>query len=147
MPSDTNRRLNIFERRGWCPVRYAHHPKPIKDALRKLGLRPQIKQCFANSQRFFMGATWLDLEYYEGYITTIIPMPHGWLLWEEQLIDLTLDYGPDEIEYHGSTVYTRDEVRKNMVRTMQWCVMDDRVLHSHHPRSDEIEAMRAEGSR
>ena len=146
MSSDTNRRIDIFKRRGWCPVRYAHHPKPIKDALRKLGIRPQMKQCFSNCQRLFMGARWLDLEYHEGYITTIIPMPHGWLLWEEQLIDLTLP-SDREIEYHGSTAYTRDEVQLNMARTIQWCVMDDRVLHSHHPRSDEIEAMRAEGSR
>lgn len=137
--SDTDRRLDICTRLGWFPVPYAHHPKPIRNAIRRAGFRPAMKQCFANCQRLFLDAPELDLEYHEGYITSIIPMPHAWLLWEGQRIDLTLRYDEDGIEYHGSTAYTRDEVRANMARTLQWCVMDDRALHLHHPHRKQFE--------
>ena len=53
-----DRSRRIYEgimRRGWYPARWAHHPQPIKDAIRFLRFRPQVKHCFANRQKLLLG--------------------------------------------------------------------------------------------
>jgi len=86
--------IRTYNRQGWYPVPWAHHPKPIKDALRRFGLRPMIKECFRNCQAFMFrnmleGET-LDLVYCEGWVQDLIPLEHAWLEYEGKLLDLTL---------------------------------------------------------
>lgn len=135
-----DRRIDSFIRNGWYPVPYRHHPKPIKEALREIGMRPQMKQCFANCQRFITQVDWLELEYHEGYATSLIAFPHGWLVWEGQRIDLTLDI--DDCVYHESIAYTQEEVLINVVQTGLYTVIDPRALELLHPwRADWDAAM------
>lgn len=146
MGDDLDKRLRAFQRNGWYPVPYRHHPRPIRDALRRIGLRPAMKQCFANCQRFVLNVDWLDVEYHEGYVTATIPIPHAWVVWEGQIIDLTLKADDNrDIIYHGSTVYSRIAILANVRKTEAWCVIDERALMQHHPLREEFELLRRLG--
>lgn len=136
-------KIRSFLTNGWCPVPYAHHPKPIRDALREVGLRPAMKQCFANCQRLLVTSS-LDLEYHEGWAVHLIPFEHAWLVWEGQRIDLTLR--GDDMDYRESIQYTKAEVLLNAVETSQWAVMDPRALAELHPMRARFELLQQQRS-
>lgn len=114
--NDVDRKIRTWQKMGWCPVRYAHLPKPIKDSIREIGFRPQMKQCYANCQRFVIHTNLEGVEYHEGWVMSIIPIEHAWLTWNGQVIDLTLE--PDgKHEYLDSTAYTREEIIRSLWHT------------------------------
>jgi hypothetical protein len=122
-----NRRFEGWHARGFWPVRWAHHPIPIKDVIRTAGFRPLMKQCFRNCQLFALHNArlnlGLDVEYHEGWATSIIPFEHAWLVWRGKVVDLTLDDADEVgIVYGESTVFTPDDIRRNM-----------RLTHTYSP--------------
>ena len=141
--NEVDRRIDIYQRLGWCPVPYAHHPKEIRDALRRIGMRPQMKQCFRNCQRFMVYVDWLEVEYHEGWIMSIIPIKHAWLKWDGQIIDLTLNKNEKDLEYLNSTTYTVTEIRKSVFRTGVWGPVDEYKLSEIGPYADLYKQMRA----
>ena len=117
---DIERRLQVLKRQGWCPVPYRHHPKPIKDAIRCLRFRPQLKQCYRNAQLLFLSSKdlGLDLKYMEGWCVQTevgLPFEHAWLIWQGQIVDLTLM--SHEYEYQFSVESSVEEVREFLVRS------------------------------
>lgn len=140
MSDRTDDRIRSWRRNGWHPVRFAHHPLQIKDAIKRIGMRPQMKQCYRNCQRFKIYATWLEVEYHEGWvmsITPIPPIPHAWLVWGDRIIDLTLE--PDiNIQYLNSNIYTAEQIRANMEKTYLWCAIDERAFAEISPFTETI---------
>lgn len=108
---DVIRQLN---ERGWAEALWAHHPPEVRAAIRSLGWRPQVKQCFANCQRFAL-ARLLEVEYREGWVHTVIPIQHAWLVYRGEILDLTLDPGRD-VEYLESYAVPLEEVALAAVR-------------------------------
>lgn len=112
--SEAEKICEVYARQGWHPAKWAHHPKMIKEALRQTGIRPRIKQCYANCQRLITSGHPIaeDLEYHEGYVHTIIPLPHAWLTYGHAIVDLTLPPGK---EYGPSVAYSLAEVRRSVM--------------------------------
>jgi len=130
--NETDRRIDIYRRMGWCPVPYAHHPPEIKAAIRKLRMRPQMKECFMNCQKFYIFDLTIpdeDIIYHEGWIETIIPLQHAWLEWKGQIIDLTLNKYEKDIKYLKSNTYSRTEVRAAVVKHGVWRPVDDYKMY------------------
>jgi hypothetical protein len=111
-------KIEQWQERGWAPVRWAHHPPAIKDALRRIRMRPMIKQCYRNAQLFILRtcSEFDGLEYREGIVISEqapIPIMHAWLGWQGEAIDLTLDDAVPVIEWAvplrelGRTIATR----------------------------------------
>ncbi len=100
-----DRRIELFVRRGWCPIRWAHHPQPIKDLIRAGGCVPKLKCCYENSARLVMTACGTEYEsrlrYCEGWASTIIPIAHAWLTLDDEIVDLTLGTGDDYPPIYG----------------------------------------------
>jgi|AntDeeMinimDraft_6_1070357.scaffolds.fasta_scaffold06662_4 hypothetical protein len=135
-------RFDHYVKHGWCPVPWKHHPEPIKEALRGMGWKPQLKQCFYNSQRFLVTARQmgldLDLEYHEGYAQTLIPFEHAWLVYEGEVLDLTLP--PDrEPVYHDSLVFGYNDIVEHMRETEMWAKVSGMAdLWELHPLKDQF---------
>ncbi len=149
MGDDTNRRCDGFLTRGFYPVRWAHHPPEIKDAIRLIGFRPLMKQCYRNSQLFAIRnadlGLGLDLEYREGWGLSLIPIEHAWLVYKGEVLDLTIDDG--RIEYAQSYSYTPEQIRANMVRSLSWCPLTDgrrfSEIHPHRKMWAELNRLEA----
>jgi hypothetical protein len=123
--------ITIYLRDGFCPARTDHLPKKVQDILDEIGLVPGIKECFANCQRFAIDVDRyqlpLDVEYREGYVISIIPIEHAWLMVDGETVDLTLD--PDrEHEHLRSYAVPVDEIRTNMLKTRSYCAVRPREL-------------------
>jgi hypothetical protein len=58
-------------------------------AIRNLGFKPQVKQCFYNSQMLAISDMTDKIRYVEGYAINIIPTLHGWCEINGKVIDLT----------------------------------------------------------
>lgn len=143
---ELEKRISGYQLRGWYPAKWAHHPKPIKTALHLIGLRPQIKGCFANCQRFVLGENSLQLGlnvvYREGWAYNLIPFEHAWLEFEGSIVDLTLDNSRDrDTCYLDSTAYTVDQIRANLVRQRVFTPVDQRELARIRPIIDKILAI------
>lgn len=108
---DVIRQLN---ERGWAEALWAHHPPEVKAAIRTMRWRPQVKQCFANCQRFALARV-LDVEYREGWVQTLIPVEHAWLVYRGEILDLTLDPGRGA-EYLESYAVPLEEVALSVIR-------------------------------
>lgn len=79
-----------YHKHGYCPLATARHSKEVRDAIRAAGMRPMMKQCFKNSQRFIMRSDLADrLTYVEGVVGRATF--HAWLLLDGKILDLTLD--------------------------------------------------------
>lgn len=106
--------------RGWAPALWAHHPPEVKKVFRVSGWVPQVKQCFANCQRFALDSSHdLDVEYREGYVVTVIPMEHAWLVYKGKVLDLTLD--PDrEVQYLDSYAVHYGEILDMIMSTHRY---------------------------
>lgn len=121
----TEEKIAHYQRHGQCPVDIDHLPEAIQKALRHLRIAPLMKECFANCQKLVFHnqhlETALDLEYHEGYAVGLIPFEHAWLVFEGELVDLTI--GPDRaypIEYRDSYTYSVQQVRDNVLETKMW---------------------------
>lgn len=133
---------DIYRRQGWYPAPWSHHPQEAKDAIRRMGWRPRIKECFYNSQYFLYNSGIKGLEYHEGWIISVISMEHAWLVHEGQRLDLTL--GPDRstpVVYGNSVSSTSREVSLNMLLTKSYTVVKHEALAALGPwksRWDEL---------
>jgi len=61
----------------------------VMRAIKNLGFKPQVKQCFYNSQMLAMSDTTDTIKYVEGYAKNFIPTLHGWCEINGKVIDLT----------------------------------------------------------
>lgn len=130
----------IFEglrKRGWYPARWAHHPPAVKRKLRSFRWRPQVKQCFANCQRFVLDNATSpdpldDVEYHEGWVLALIPIAHAWLTVGGEVVDLTLE-PDDDREIIASNHYTVDQVRHAVVSHGHFGPVDQRALNHASP--------------
>jgi hypothetical protein len=119
-PLTTERKVELYNRQGWCPVPWRHHAPEIRELIHMLGFRPQMKCCYMNSQRFVVGnyhkGAGLDLEYREGWaIGCIVPVQHAWLLYKGEVLDLTLD--SSKTQYLQSCAVDVEEVLEHMIKT------------------------------
>ena len=137
----TSRRAAGLAQRGCYPARWAHHPREIKDALRALGLRPMLKQCFRNAQRFLLHApaVGVDVEYREGWALLMgIPIQHAWLSYRGKVLDLTSDRG---LRYwRGYRIETR-EVLVTLHRTRFYGVVRPDLMHAASPYREGFEQL------
>jgi hypothetical protein len=122
---NTDQKIEMYCKRGWCPVPWAHHPKEIRDELRRMRFRPKMKSCFENCQRFVMH-TMLDVRYTEGYAVSMIPVEHAWLTWNGRIIDLTLQ---DVHSYLSGTQYTWGQVAKSISKTGVFGPVNQSILN------------------
>jgi hypothetical protein len=147
-----NRVLDIYGRQGWYPIPWRHHPAEVRDLIRVMRFRPQMKCCYMNSQRFLLGNqnlhAGLDLEYREGWIMKLIPIQHAWLLYNGEVLDLTLD--SRETHYLKSIGSTIDQVLSHMIETGVYGeVVPYQELHQISPwleHLDRLEQMVAQKS-
>lgn len=122
---DAQKLAETYFKQGYVNALWAHHPPEVKAAIREFGWRPQIKNCFMNSQQFFLDCwrrkpeLFERLEYHEGYVVTILPLEHAWLKLDGEVLDLTLDPGIGR-EYLRSHTYGSEEVLKHVVKTGTW---------------------------
>ena len=126
----------LYLKQGWCPVKWSHHPKVIKDILRAIRLVPGMKECFANCQRFVTDVDLhgfdLNVEYREGYVVSILPIEHAWLTVNGEVVDLTL--APDRPrEYLDSYAVPVDEIRRNMLEQKAYCPVRPQELMKLSP--------------
>lgn len=116
--------IAVYLRDGFCPAKTDHLPQKVREVLDEIGLIPGIKECFANCQRFVVDVALyglpLDVEYREGYVMSILPIEHAWLVVDGEVVDLTLD--PDrEREYLRSYAVPVDEIKRNMLEQKAYC--------------------------
>jgi hypothetical protein len=138
----TERKIQIYNRQGWYPVSWRHHPPEIRNLIRMLGFRPQMKCCYMNSQRLFIGnqhyQAGLDLQYREGWIQTVIPIQHAWLLYKGEVLDLTLD--SRETHYLESIGSTLDQVLAHLIWTRTYSpVRSEREAYQISPWREAME--------
>ena len=66
-----------------------------RSALRQVRRKDfPIKMCFSNSQRIVLADPSNELRYAEGYVSSIIPIHHGWVDLNGKVIDVTLRTHP-----------------------------------------------------
>lgn len=125
-------RLHQYLEMGWAPVPWSHHPPEIRDALRRFKIRPGMKLCYANSQRFLLAASTQDrqlasrLEYREGVCKSSERMfEHGWLSFDGNVLDLTLK---DRYEYVEWKTYTMIEIADRCLEMKAYGPVDERAL-------------------
>ena len=107
-----DRRIDLYLRRGWAPVPWAHHPPHIKEAIREARMVPKMKSCFENSQRIIL-KTRRPFTYAEGWVATAhtpFPIQHGWLIDDStgERVDLTLKV--QDVKPLVSWTVARDEL-------------------------------------
>ena len=128
MGLSVERKIEVYIGRGWCPVPWRHHPQEIRDEIRRLGFRPQLKQCFRNSQIFLVGSTLEGLEYMEGWSRSPsgIPVVHAWLLYDGKPLDLT----SETLVPICGTKYKRDDVGASARATEMWQAINESEIYS-----------------
>ena len=117
-----DRVLEVFNQQGWYPVPWRHHPPEIRRLIRASRFRPQLKQCYANCQQLIISnqqsGFGLDLHYREGWIETVIPMQHAWLVYNGEILELTLTPNFNhEVQYLNSLECSIDEILVHMLKT------------------------------
>ena len=122
MERDTLRVLQVWAQQGWYPVPWRHHPPEIRDLIRALRFRPQLKQCYSNCQKLILGNIKLKfglaLEYREGWIQVRqVPVPHAWLLFRGEVLDPTIPPSSNPVQYLESVVVTPAEIMASVVTT------------------------------
>ena len=141
IPRDLERVIETYHKQGWYPVKWSHHPPEIKAALRAIGYRPRMKECYGNSQRLFLSDLLVgDLEYVEGHAGNMVPVQHAWLLYEGEVLDLTLDN--DTMRSDLVIKYTREQVRKTLVRTECFGPVSEAASYLTNPINAGIAAHR-----
>lgn len=133
------RKIREYLSTGRAQVPWKHHPKEVRDELRRVGMRPLLKQCFMNSQKFVL-ETELDVTYHEGWAHSVIPIEHAWLEHNGEVLDLTI-YDNTDVEYLASNVYTRWEILQSVRNTACWTVIDQRALSEIGPWHKQFEEL------
>jgi hypothetical protein len=133
---------------GFCPVPTSHLGKQIRDALDAMGLQPGMKECFANCQKFVTmnerRGLGLDVVYVEGWVQSIIPMEHAWILHRGSIVDLTLS--PDRkypTQYLGGIEYSAEDVLANMIETGTYSPIDQERLFKIGPFYEQWKQLEA----
>jgi len=132
MARDIEKVIDTYFKKGWYPAVTKHHPKEIKKELKRLSFRPGIKECFRNSQYFIMFAhPDLELEYREGWVQRHIPFEHAWLVYQGEVLDLTLP--PEDVVYLEGYRVPRVAVQKHLVRAKMYSAIQPRRLSEISP--------------
>lgn len=115
--------IRVWNRQGWYPVPWRHHPQEIRELIRALKFRPQLKQCYANCQKLMLGNRHLrfnlDLQYREGWYCSVIPVQHAWLLYRGEILDPTI-VPLEPARYMDSLGCTIEEILVHMIKTRQY---------------------------
>jgi len=127
-------------KRGWAEALWAHHPPEVKAAIREMRWRPQVKQCFANCQRLALSRK-LEVEYREGWIQTIIPIQHAWLVFQGKVLEMTLDPGR-EVEYLDSYPVSMEELALSIIRRRSYGPVYPKELDGMNPLAAQIRQLR-----
>ena len=61
----------------------------VMRAIKSLGFKPQVRQCFYNSQMLALNDDTNAIRYVEGYGKNLIPTLHGWCEINKKVIDVT----------------------------------------------------------
>jgi hypothetical protein len=89
-----------------------------------------------NCQRFILGSS-LEVEYREGWVQTLIPMEHAWLIYKGEVLDLTLDPCRDVVYLDSHTASVLD-IQLRMVRTGEYGPIFPRDLAELSPFRKEM---------
>lgn len=121
----TEEKIARYRQQGYCRAHTAHHPEHIRQILKTIGLYPNIKECFANCQRFVLGVddhnVGLEATYHEGYVFGLIPFEHAWVEIDGEVLELTLDdWDRRKYDYRDSYIYTVNDIRQNVLDTHHW---------------------------
>lgn len=118
-------KLAKYNKNGWLPVPYNHHPEPVRRAIKAAHLRPAMKQCYQNSQRLMVCQNEVKFKYYEGLVGSIIPLQHAWLELDGKIVDVTLD---KPLEVLARYECSAEEIRLHMIQTRTYGpVHEDRL--------------------
>jgi hypothetical protein len=122
------RKIIEYMSRGYATVPWGHHPKAIRDELRRMGLRPMLKSCFRNCQAFAL-RTELPVEYREGWVLSLgVPLEHAWLNYEGKIVDLTI-YDQTGIKHLGSVSCSKREILLAMASHNCYGIVKRREVH------------------
>jgi hypothetical protein len=136
-----DREIEGFLKRGYYPARTAHLHPDLKKLLKDAGIRPGIKQCFANCQQillasagFLQNGSWPRvpiladrLAYHEGIgLSSVEKMPilHAWLTLDGVVQDPT----SQSILHDRSHRYTAEDVRIRVVERQAYGPVDELAL-------------------
>lgn len=137
-----HQRIEEYRRTGGCRVRWWHHPKEVRDAIRRAGLQPMMKKCWRNSQRLFISDHQLEgLTYHEGWASGIITFEHAWLRYKGEILDLTIDSSPAREPVHYPEkylTYTLDELLEVISTHMTWGPVNQTALTLLNPKTELI---------
>lgn len=123
----TNKIFNQLMKNGWSPVPYKHHPIHVKQTIKRIGFRPQAKQCFRNAQMIVSSWHNYQFRYVEGIVSSIIPIVHAWIIDEKDVHhDITLNPAPNIL---CCKIYDRIQVIENMAKTLCYTSMNDEWLN------------------
>jgi hypothetical protein len=105
--------------------------------ITSLRMKPEIKQCYYNSQMFAMGDD--SVHYYEGfcYDEGLVPLEHAWNVVNGEVVDLTLDVvdrkfkekrKPASTVYYGIEIpgklVAQNTLKSGMAEAMYWKVFE-----------------------
>ncbi|RLB44655.1 MAG: hypothetical protein DRH30_00825 [Deltaproteobacteria bacterium] len=119
----TDKKIELFRKQGWCPVKWAHHPQAIKDLFRKGRFVPKMKACFENAAKLVLASRGTEHEgrvvYVEGHLMLYgyIPIHHAWIEFDGKEIDVTLNNG-DELVAAGRIELF--DLNKALLQTKRW---------------------------
>ena len=138
---DSKERFDHYVEYGWAPAPQDSLPDYVQDLLGRMGFEPRMKECFANCQRFMVDYARLvrrlglehEVEYHEGYVISLIPFEHAWLVIDGTIVDITLGSDRD-IRYLRSYTYSSDEINRNLAESgMYKPLTGHRDLHALSP--------------
>lgn len=104
----------------------------VNEALKNIGFKPRMKECFYNAQLLAMNDKTGQIKYCEGFGMSIIPCNHGWAMINDKVIDITWKddegknyFGDFDKSYFGFSLPT-ERVTQKMFKT-GWAVswLDD----------------------
>jgi hypothetical protein len=94
-----------------------------------------MKSCWHNAQRFLLEApAELGVQYREGWVQSLIPVAHAWLVYEGRLLDLTLQV--DEECYLRSYAVSRDAVRRHVWGSFEYSAVRPERLERLNPLAE-----------
>lgn len=102
MNYNAERTIDRLRKNGWAPVRWAHHPDAIRELIHEAGFRPAAKACYTNCGKLILACRFgpyeCDLVYCEGVFhrDDVIAVPHAWLRYCGEIVDLTIVDGTAE---------------------------------------------------
>ena len=111
--------------------------------------RPKVKGCFENCTNVVLAALGTEhedkLRYCEGWATTIMTVPHAWLSYEGELVEMTLV--DREVVYGEHRILTPEQVRESVVSTRRYGPHTDIYDGSRQAPTDKSQALEALAAR